>query len=130
MLPSWLVPHITDLEFWRSRAKVTGYMWGGSAKAEVHGVKFHLLLWFHGNDEEDAESIKRGLSIQFVNDLDVHWHCIIRGDELWFHEAGWFSDKQLREKLFGTGFCGKPIVDDLASLGFVRLIPPVEETTL
>lgn len=99
MIPEQLIGKIQNFNYNPDRPKVSGRMWGGSAEIIHDNLQIELQLWYHGGDEETADSLKPQLTIKFVNGKDAYWHCLISKDAIWFHERGWFHDEKLREQI-------------------------------
>lgn len=57
MIPKALQSKIQDFKFNADRPKVSGRMWGGQALIVLGEHRIDLQLWFHGGDNETAESL-------------------------------------------------------------------------
>lgn len=121
---------MTNIKIHPDREKVSGRMWGGSAEANINGVKIGLQMWHHGGDNETVESLKEHFYIKFVNGKDASWHTVIREDGLWFHEEGWFgfNREDFIKQVFGDNDWNRiPIIEDLTTVGFINFIPNNQE---
>jgi hypothetical protein len=124
MIPRALYHKVQDFTFAADREKVSGRMWGGRALILLNEHRIHLQLWFHGSNEETAESLMPHLTVQSVNGYDANWHCLISEDAIWFHEIGWFNDTDLEKHIpdGNPNFQSRQIPEHHArALGFVRI---------
>lgn len=113
----WLGAHIEELKWHGDRFKATGRMWGGSAILHYGGYIFRFKMWYHGREEETAESLagQNAFRLEQVmvpalynpvfdksHYFDFHWHgwTDIHGS-IWVHPIGWFGGDCSNKSKYG-----------------------------
>lgn len=126
MIPAALRDKIEGFVFNAGREKVSGRMWAGTAVIRLGVNTLYLQLWHHGANEEKAENLVKHLTVRSFDGYDAYWHCLISENAIWFHEIGWFNDRDLEKQITGgnPNFYERTLkYNNYAELGFVRIWP-------
>ena len=94
---------ISPLEFYRSRPKAYGYMWGGKLILEKDGNTYHFGMWHHGGDQMTEDEALDSISLEGITYqgqyYDAYWFTVMTEDEIYLHQAGWFGNKDLEREV-------------------------------
>ena len=85
------------------RMKAQGRMWTDNTSLLLRNIEFCFVLWHHGNEHETSDSLRKEYSLKSIvyngKYYDAGWHAIQSTKGIYLSTSGWFSDRDLANKL-------------------------------
>ena len=92
---------VKPLDYYPSREKASGRMWGGDLTLEKDGITYHFEMWHHGGDEMSPEQALENVSLKGITKdgkyYDTYWYTLMDEDSILLYPKGWFRDKEREE---------------------------------